>query len=366
METTPDLCGWQNLDGFDLGVQDETDWLWRSGDAGREEGGPATDHTLEIGAGHYLLLPTTGPARLLSRPLLPNTSYCLELQATLRPPATLLLTYRDIRTGAEEPGVTWRGGAAGWTRLQLQLTPRQDTFWLELTGSATSQFPLALDDLLVEIGECEFEREFDCGDGSSVAVDRVCDLVPDCPTGQDEAECGSCDVESGLCGWENTGNSDYYWGREEAGEDWGPDHTNSTPPGHFLRLTNDDIAHWDRAALTSPALRRTHSTCRLDYWYQTWVSDGAYLEITVYIVPRGEQPVWQHSNPFPAYNWTRASVYLGRHLAEFRLEVRSRPDQQGDTVLLDDLAMVECELPAPGPAPCPEYTCSNGVCLGKP
>ena len=135
METTPDLCGWQNLDGFDLGAQDETDWLWRSGDAGREEGGPATDHTLEIGAGHYLLLPTTGPARLLSRPLLPNTSYCLELQATLRPPATLLLTYRDIRTGAEEPGVTWRGGAAGWTRLQLQLTPRQDTFWLEYKSS---------------------------------------------------------------------------------------------------------------------------------------------------------------------------------------------------------------------------------------
>ena len=44
---------------------------------------------------------------------------------------------------------------------------------------------------------------FSCG-SACLQQQQVCDFHPDCEEGEDEEQCGQCDFESGLCGWEDT------------------------------------------------------------------------------------------------------------------------------------------------------------------
>ncbi|CAG0882370.1 unnamed protein product [Cyprideis torosa] len=59
------------------------------------------------------------------------------------------------------------------------------------------------------------QLDFKCGDGSCVPRRQVCDLVPDCPDGEDEAddvcvgypEGARCDFQKDRCGWHNVTDS---------------------------------------------------------------------------------------------------------------------------------------------------------------
>ena len=107
---------------------------------------------------------------------------------------------------------------------------------------------------------------------------NVCDMVSDCSNAADEVDCGSCTFEDDTCRWANTGNTDYYWHRQEALMDCDgsecrlPDHTfgsdNSTnTTGHFMFLKKDDMEHTYLAKLTSPLLNKVHTTCQFQFWY---------------------------------------------------------------------------------------------------
>ena len=77
-------------------------------------------------------------------------------------------------------------------------------------------------------------------------MSNVCDMANDCSNSADEAECGFCEFEDGACGWQNTGNTDYYWHRQDASmacdgiECQLGDHTFQDDPnnttGHYMYL----------------------------------------------------------------------------------------------------------------------------------
>ena len=72
--------------------------------------------------------------------------------------------------------------------------------------------------------------------GGSVPASKVCDFVADCTDATDEAACGNCTFEAGLCGYRQAGDDDMDWtlqaGPTPSGNT-GPDHdhTLGTPAG---------------------------------------------------------------------------------------------------------------------------------------
>ena len=42
---------------------------------------------------------------------------------------------------------------------------------------------------------------YQCADGTCISKDQVCDFNPDCPSNEDETDCGTCNFESDQCGW---------------------------------------------------------------------------------------------------------------------------------------------------------------------
>ncbi|GIX75939.1 MAM and LDL-receptor class A domain-containing protein 2 [Caerostris extrusa] len=103
-----------------------------------------------------------------------------------------------------------------------------------MTNGALSD--IALDDIEVTNKKCyEVPNDaFDCRDGTHVNASKVCDFEQDCPSGEDEVDCGECNFEIGDCGWRET-SSYYYekWVRvqgEDEGKVNGPgyDHTFNT------------------------------------------------------------------------------------------------------------------------------------------
>ena len=153
--------------------------------------------------------------------------------------------------------------------------------------------PIAVDDLTVREGSCPPppEDKFDCGNGESVDVDRVCDMVEDCDNAADERNCGDCDFEvllqimknslkitpymqSGECGWENEGEAG--WHLQTSGEDCYsvacgdlPDHTlaGTNSSGHFLYIEDGFKSGSNKiASYASPFITRVYSTCMLKFW----------------------------------------------------------------------------------------------------
>ena len=101
----------------------------------------------------------------------------------------------------------------------------------------------------------------------------VCNMVTDCNNGQDEAQCGACDFEADMCGWQNTASSDYVWVRHNAEEECeGVDCSGLANPGtdnttkYFAYLTHSGQENTGRAILHSPTINGVHSTCQFKYW----------------------------------------------------------------------------------------------------
>ena len=101
----------------------------------------------------------------------------------------------------------------------------------------------------------------------------VCNMKEDCNNGQDESQCAPCSFESDLCGWTNTGLTDYDWVRHSAEEECeGVDCSGVGNPGtdnttrYFVYLRHSPLEHTDRAVLHSPTINGVHSTCQFKYW----------------------------------------------------------------------------------------------------
>ncbi|KAG1666097.1 MAM and LDL-receptor class A domain-containing protein 1 [Nymphon striatum] len=63
------------------------------------------------------------------------------------------------------------------------------------------------------------ESQFTCQKSQlCIRKDKVCDFVMDCPDESDETDCGSCDFETGTCGWVATLDYKYEWARHQSFE----------------------------------------------------------------------------------------------------------------------------------------------------
>jgi len=112
-------------------------------------------------------------------------------------------------------------------------------------------------------------------DGKCIDANSVCNFKNDCADKSDEAMCGPCDFESGLCGWTDLSNGKYNFSRHAAtqnhGAIWGPpvDHTSGAPSGHYVFVEGTQGVFLSKAILQSPSLppaaKSCHSVCKLSY-----------------------------------------------------------------------------------------------------
>nr|XP_054757464.1 MAM and LDL-receptor class A domain-containing protein 1-like [Lytechinus pictus] len=211
------------------------------------------------------------------------------------------------------------------------------------------------------IGPCGKGR-WQCDDLTCIDSSQYCDYQEDCPDKSDEAFCGPCMFESGLCGWYDESYGQYVWEQKQAGTDQIPDkdHTLDSSSGYYVKVVPGNGQFSEFSRLYSPMLPHTAVECILDFWffYQESSKNVEFkLEVKV-----GDDPsftIWS-----PLYTWTsswmKAHVGIGRLESSYQLIFAALVEYENDTIAIDDITFTDCK--AVSYVPC-EILCDNKLCV---
>ncbi|GBM91293.1 MAM and LDL-receptor class A domain-containing protein 2 [Araneus ventricosus] len=299
-------------------LKDDMDWVRHIGE---DYFGPSRDHTLGSPQGFYLLLDprssTEGKkAVYVSERLRTSGGVCFKFWYSIPSykvsSSLILYVSSDFKT-ANQVTIISDNTNEVWTQALVTVIPPMTSdspvqdFWIFLAG-VTGNHPLgyiAIDDISVGDNACEAKGDFfDCKNGRHVSQTSVCDFRNDCINGLDEANCASCDFESGQCGWTSDNLFRYYkWVRSRAGRE---------------------------------GLEFDHT--KLD------TSEGVSDQI-----------------------WTRGEAFLGRIARKFKISFLAERSRQGTAhVAVDDILMKGCETSTtgdPGSCTSDQFNCKNSRCI---
>ncbi|KAM4605935.1 MAM and LDL-receptor class A domain-containing protein 1 [Polymixia lowei] len=246
----------------------------------------------------------------------------------------------------------------------------------ELSADGESSEVVAIDDLSFSRG-CETVPEsrlfptpvpscFACGSGECIEESKVCDFTPDCPRGEDEAECPSrCDFEGGSCGWyEFTLGDGFDWVRGSSAE-VPPDYQGHPPPldhsansteGHYMFVLKNSSSLYPRAVLRGPQFQQSASGCTMTFWhYNSGISVGAadmYLRVAGV---ENNTIIWRTFYD-QGTHWNRVTVQLGRITRPFQISLAKLSLGVFDGFsALDDITFRNCSMP-PAMAECADRT----------
>ncbi|XP_058301914.1 apical endosomal glycoprotein [Hylobates moloch] len=334
----PNDCSFEDSDcGFSPGGQG----LWRrqANASGHAAWGPPTDHTTETAQGHYMLvdtspdaLPRGQTASLTSkehRPLAQPACLTFWYHGSLHSPGTLRVYLEEsgrhqVLSLSAHGGLAWRLGSVDVQAKQAWRVV------FEAVAADVAHSYVALDDLLLQDGPCP--------------------------------QPGSCDFESGLCGWSHLawpGLGRYSW-------DWGGgatpsrypqprvDHTLGTEAGHFAFFETGVLGPGGRAAwLRSELLPATPASC-LRFWYHMDFPEHFYkgeLKVLLHSA-QGQLAVWG-TGGHQRHQWLEAQVEVAS-TKEFQIVFEATLGGQPalGPIALDDveyLAGQRCQQPAPSP-----------------
>lgn len=208
--------------------------------------------------------------------------------------------------------------------------------------------------------------QFSCDDGQCIEESKVCDFIPDCLHGEDEASCSSrCDFEDGSCGWvELTLGDGFDWIRGSSHQvppdyyDRPPplDHTTNSTTGHFMFILKNSSSLHPRAVLRGPWFQQSASGCTFSFWhYNSGISVGA---ADMYLHLKGVENntiIWR-SLYDQGPRWNHVTVQLGRITQPFHISMAKFSLGIFDGVsALDDLTFNNCSMP-PAVEMCPSST----------
>nr|XP_012639993.1 apical endosomal glycoprotein isoform X3 [Microcebus murinus] len=332
----PKRCSFEDSAcGFSTGGQGL--WKRQTNASGHAAWGPRTDHTTETAQGHYMVvdlspdaLPQGHVASLTSeeyRPLAQPACLTFWYHLSLRSPGTLRV---HVEEGGRHPvlSISAHGGAA-WRLGSVDVQARRA--WrvvFEAVAAGVEPSYMALDDLFLQDGPCP--------------------------------KPGSCDFESGLCGWSHLawpGLGGYSW-------DWSGgatpsryphpavDHSLGTEAGHFAFFETGVLGPGGQAAwLRSEPLPATQASC-LRFWYHMGFPEHFYKgELRVLLVStQGQLAVWSQGG-HRRHQWLEAQVEVAS-AEEFQVVFEATLSGQPalGPIALDDIeyqAEQRCQQPAP-------------------
>ncbi|KAL4825430.1 hypothetical protein H8958_000894 [Nasalis larvatus] len=334
----PHHCSFEDSDcGFSSGGQG----LWRrqANASGHTAWGPPTDHTTETAQGHYMVvdtspdaLPKGQTASLTSkeyRPLAQPACLTFWYHGSLHNPGTLRVHLEkggkhQVLSLSAHGGLAWRLGSVD---VQAEQAWR---VVFEAVAAGVAHSYVALDDLLLQDGPCPRP--------------------------------GSCDFESGLCGWSHLawpslGGYSWDWGGGATPSRYPQppvDHTLGTEAGHFAFFETGVLGPGGRAAwLRSEPLPATPVSC-LRFWYHMGFPEHFYKgELRVLLSSaQGQLAVWS-TGGHRRHQWLEAQVEVAS-TNEFQVVFEATLGGQPalGPIALDDveyLAGQRCQQPAPSP-----------------
>ncbi|XP_062938627.1 apical endosomal glycoprotein [Cynocephalus volans] len=333
----PKRCSFEDSTcGFTPGGQS----LWRrqANASGHATWGPQTDHTTETAQGYYMVvdtspqaLPQGHVASLTSeehRPLAQPACLTFWYHLSLSNPGTLQVHVEEGRRHqvfsiSASGGFAWRLGSVD---VQAERAWR---VVFEAVAAGVEHSYMALDDLFLQDGACP--------------------------------QPGSCDFESGLCGWSHLawpGLGGYSW-------DWSAgttpsrylqppvDHTLGTEAGHFAFFETSVLGSGSQAAwLRSEPLPATQASC-LCFWYYMGFPEHFYKgELRVLLSStQGQLAVWGKGGRL-RHQWLEVQVEVAS-TEEFQIVFEATLGGQPalGPIALDDveyLAGQRCQRPTPG------------------
>jgi hypothetical protein len=253
---------------------------------------------------------------------------------------------------------------------------RATPYNLYLSGSlsAGGKFPLSLDDIQLKKGLCASDPDpnFHCSDGTTVPMEKVCNMKSDCHDGSDELECGDCTFEAGECGWQSRGDTDCYWYRQDGSQPCeeldcgGGDHTfqqDNQTSGYFMFLQHQNLAPNGGATFAGPDINSVYSSCMFKFWYKAYdqwePTEDTHIDV---IMNHKEEQVRVCRITKRSDIWKEATCYVGRRSDLFTLQLVSQPNSITDLIAVDDFSLEGCTFPRPAPDGCGDdrFTCANG------
>lgn len=387
---------------------DDFDWTRHAGQTSTVATGPSRDHTLNRASGHYLYIETSAPrtpgqkARLVS-PFFNATSkspYCVmrfyyEMYGA--DVATLMVYYRTEVNG-QLTRLWGRRGPVGdyFARSEVSIyNAKPVQIVIEATVGNSYHADIAIDDVSFTPSCQTFSGPVStdivphptppnpCGAGKQpcanglqcVPVVNVCDFINFCSDGSDEANCGQCNFENGLCGWQDMSSGKYIWERQNKTTPSivsGPnaDHTYGTSKiGNYIFVDSSKGTFLGNADLVSPVYGSLASTCEIQFAFHKKGDLGGFLRL--YAIPPNIQPtnpagrilLWSADQS--SDNWQVANVKIQSRPPGYRLVFEAVKHLQTGDMAIDDVQFNNCSVPPIGTCNSNQFTCARGSCINK-
>ena len=216
-----DSCGWELEAAYD-----DFNWEIAQGGTGSYGTGPDNDHTLGTPAGHYVYVEGSyprvkGDAAWMMSPWFVNPTYNCQFSFWVHMMGRNIGELNVYVITTKSKDLVWtlaKEQDVVWVQQTVKL-PRLDAFRILMEGVIGDGYEsdISIDD--ISFKECGIrslcsEDQFACSNGlQCIDKNLVCDFGFDCDDRSDEAKCGNCGFEEGMCGYKNI-DGDIQWYRE--------------------------------------------------------------------------------------------------------------------------------------------------------
>ncbi|KAK3727134.1 hypothetical protein RRG08_048232 [Elysia crispata] len=394
------MCAWRPS------VEHRTnlDWQITSGHLPEGNIGPLKDVTLNNQFGHFLFLQTSAPAQpgdlavLISQEM--YTGGCLTFYYSMMADGTGDLNILiKILDGVSQPTRLWsKSGSQGsrpeWRRaivtLQVPADKLDKPFQLFIEGvvGTTPGADIAVDEIKVHDTVCSNVRDddtlmIDCkqtsGSKSKTQVKRsqICDFIKDCPQGEDEENCGSCQFshQNEWCNYVDVSQGEVLWKHSmevsdllKAAIPQRPRDSFDKRHGGFLLVDREKSPY---AGSMVADLEIDHflgpspPACQLHFSYFNSRMMN-FIPLKVLLRQSDEETVIYRVQTW-SYSWSSVSVDIGSIDSRFKIaflgyKIFGRTDEV--LVAIDDIEFRNCEFPSVV-ASCKdsEFRCARGSCV---
>ena len=396
-----DMCQWSQ------DTTDSFDWKRQAGGTPSGGTGPTYDHTLGTGSGHFVYIESSRPqhpgdkARLLGPIFRPSSQapYCqmkFFYHMYGQTSGSLVVYTRDAVNGALvkrfsralEVGNFWVSANISFYdtkpfQVVIEATVGQgylgdiavdDIVFTPECHVYNGPFPTVSPVLTTSTqSPCADPTQWQCRDGSKcIAQTQVCDFRAQCRDKSDEVNCGRCNFDQTMCGWEDISAGRYRWQQHSGGTPSaisGPANDHTSGSGKYMFVDSTSSTSYGRAQMLSPTYGQIASSCQIMFWVQKQTTGVMRL----LLVPPGESPstgrrtvVWQKLSAL-GDSWVKSSASLGSHPPGYRLVFEyMNMGVEGD-IAIDDISFSpQCSLGfKETTCASNQFRCSSGVCVDQ-